>query len=273
MQTPSWKWLLLGAVVIAVVVGGLVYAFGRPPEGPQVISAPTAPQTTWDSEHWPAVTRGYQLATETYEQLPDNLPTDRLHCSSCHINAGGNPQSAWWVNLRARYPTDADLQARINQCFERSMNGQPLCTPASAGDAGDCDSNADMAAFLTYMQWLDEQWAAQELDLAPPQGYPPVAQLTGDPARGEQLFGPKCGICHGVTGQGQTAQGSYAFPPLWGVHSFNASAGLARNQEALAQFLRWNMPLNVPGTLSDQQAWDLAAYLESQPRPTEVLTQ
>jgi cytochrome c len=270
MNALSWRKLLIGAVVITVVVVGLVYFFGRTPDGPQIIGAPMAPQTAWDQEHWAEVVRGYQLATQTYELLPDNVPVDRLHCSSCHLNAGGNPKSAWWVDLGARYATDADLQARINQCFERSMNGKPLCTPATAGADGDCDANPEMGAFLTYMQWLDQQWAAQGLDMAPPQGYPPIAKLTGDVARGDDLFEPKCGICHGVSGQGQTAQGEYAFPPLWGVHSFNASAGLARNQEVLAQFIKWNMPLNTPGSLTDQQAWDLAAYLESQPRPTEV---
>ena len=273
MQAPSWKWLFLGVVVIVVVIGGLVYAFGRPPEGPQVIAAPVASQTAWDTENWPAIMRGYEISTQTYELLPENVPVDRLHCSSCHLNGGGNPQSAWWVGLRARYATDAELQARINQCFERSMNGKPLCTPATADGNGDCDANFDMTSFLTYMNWLDEQWASQGLDVTPPQGFPPVAQLTGDPARGQQWFGAKCSMCHGVSGQGQTAQGAYAFPPLWGVHSFNASAGLATNQQVLAQFLRWNMPMNVPGTLTDQQAWDLAAYLESQPRPTEAAVQ
>lgn len=273
MNTISGKWLLAIVVIVVVVVGGIVYFLNRKPDGPQIIGAPEQAQTAWDQEHWDAILQGYDLATHTYERLPENVPVDRLHCSSCHINAGGNPRSAWWVGLRSRYPTDADLQARINQCFERSMNGVALCTPASEGNAGDCDTNQPMTSFLTYMAWLDEQWQAQGLEMTPPQGYPPIAALTGDVARGADLFEPKCGICHGVSGQGQTAQGDYAFPPLWGVHSFNASAGLARNQEVLAQFIRWNMPYNVPGTLTDQQAWDLAAYLESQPRPGEAATQ
>jgi cytochrome c len=273
MNSLSWKWLLIGAVVIVVVVGGLVYAFGRGPDGPQIIGAPQQAKTAWDQEHWAEVMRGYELATNTYEQLPENAPVDRLHCSSCHIHAGGNPQSAWWVGLRDRYPTNADLQARINQCLESSMNGVALCTPAAEGNTGDCEANPEMAALLTYMTWLDQQWAAQGLETPAPQGYPQIAQLTGDVARGDALFEPKCGICHGVAGQGQTAQGEYAFPPLQSVHTFNASVDLDRNQEALAQFIKWNMPYNVPGTLSDQQAWDLAAYLESQPRPSEVITQ
>jgi len=270
MNALSWQKLLIGAVAITAVIAGLVYFFGRTPDGPQIIGAPQQARTAWDQEHWESVMRGYALATNTYELLPENVPVDRLHCSSCHLNAGGNPKSAWWVDLRSRYPTDAELQARVNQCFERSLNGKPLCTPAADDAPGDCDTNSDMAAILTYMAWLDQQWAAQGLDVAPPQGYPPIAQLTGDVARGDTLFEPKCGICHGVGGQGQSARGAYAFPPLWGVHSFNASAGLARNQEALARFIKWNMPLNTPGSLTDQQAWDLAAYLESQPRPTEA---
>jgi cytochrome c len=80
MNSLSWQKLLIGAVVITVVVVGLVYFFGREPDGPQIIGAPMSPQTAWDQEHWTEVVRGYQLATQTYELLPANVPVDRLHC-------------------------------------------------------------------------------------------------------------------------------------------------------------------------------------------------
>lgn len=108
--------------------------------------------------------------------------------------------------------------------LERSMNGATLCTPASDGSApGDCDTNPDMGSLLTYMTWLDEPWAAQGLR------HDAAARLPANrcPHRRRRsrrpTFRAKVQDIHGVTGQGQTAQGEYAFPPLWGVHSFNAA--------------------------------------------------
>ena len=57
-----------------------------------------------------------------------------------------------------------------------------------------------------------------------------------------------------------------AFPALWGPRSFSIGASMAR-QERAASFIRHNMPFDRPGTLSDQQAFDVAAYVVSMPRP------
>jgi thiosulfate dehydrogenase len=34
-----------------------------------------------------------------------------------------------------------------------------------------------------------------------------------------------------------------------------------------ASFIRYNMPYDLPGTLGDQEAFDVAAYVNSHPRP------
>ena len=60
--------------------------------------------------------------------------------------------------------------------------------------------------------------------------------------------------------------GGYLFPALWGPKSFNVGAGMARLNNAAA-FVKQNMPLGQGGTLSDQEAFDVAAYFTSQPRP------
>jgi len=57
-----------------------------------------------------------------------------------------------------------------------------------------------------------------------------------------------------------------AAPPVWGPESFAIGAGLARINTAAA-FIRWNMPNGRPGSLSDQQAYDVAGFLLSHPRP------
>jgi thiosulfate dehydrogenase len=37
--------------------------------------------------------------------------------------------------------------------------------------------------------------------------------------------------------------------------------------ERAASFVRHNMPFDKPGTLTDQQAFDVAAFIDSHPRP------
>ena len=61
----------------------------------------------------------------------------------------------------------------------------------------------------------------------------------------------------------------YLHPPLWGPDSFNAAAGMHRRAMA-AGFIHDNMPLGATGrapTLAPQDAWDIAAFIEAQPRP------
>jgi len=99
-------------------------------------------------------------------------------------------------------------------------------------------------------------------------GYPEVAAppLTPSTTRGAQDYAAHCAACHGPDGAGVRADGKYAFPPLWGPHSYNAGAGMRRVPTAAA-FIKANMPPGAGGSLTDQQAWDLAAYVNSRPRP------
>ena len=55
-------------------------------------------------------------------------------------------------------------------------------------------------------------------------------------------------------------------PPVWGARSYNIGAGMARARTAAA-FIRDNMPFDQPGTLTDQQALDVAAYVNAHGRP------
>ncbi len=72
-----------------------------------------------------------------------------------------------------------------------------------------------------------------------------------------------------VLGLSRAATGraiSGTFPPLWGPHSFNNGAGMA-HIDRMTGFIRYNMPQNAPGTLSLAQAYDVAAFVLSHPRP------
>lgn len=90
-----------------------------------------------------------------------------------------------------------------------------------------------------------------------------------DPARGESLYQGQCALCHGEDGAGVlTGDGARLFPPLWGAGSYNWGAGMHRIDTAAA-FIRGNMPLGLGGSLSDQEAWDLAAFIDSHERPQD----
>lgn len=235
--------------------------------GCKVIPPPNKPVTTFDHLNWVAIRRGYALATNTYELLPKYVPKAKLHCSSCHLSAGGNSDAAWWVDLGSEYPTRPQLQGRINHCFTNSLNGIALCTPASKGKKGNCDTNTDMNAITTYMQWLDEQAAALPLCNTVDHGYPPIANLTGNATNGQNIFVQKCAVCHRLDGQGRYESNTYYRPALWGPRSFNQAAGMFSDPALLAAFVRWNMPLMAGGLLTDQEAWDVEAFLHSKPRP------
>src|SRR3546814_11492470 len=88
-----------------------------------------------------------------------------------------------------------------------------------------------------------------------------------DPQRGAQVYEQNCAACHGSDGQGQRdLNGKLVFPPLWGPNSYNWGAGMARVNTA-ASFIKANMPMGQGGTPPAQEAWDAAAFTDSQAPP------
>ena len=94
--------------------------------------------------------------------------------------------------------------------------------------------SAEMINILSYMQWLSTGVATGTAVKG--RGFGPVdTQLKPDSSHGKQVYAAKCASCHGAEGLGVKAAASgYTFPPLWGKHSFNAGAGMARTYTAAA---------------------------------------
>ena len=185
-----------------------------------------------------------------------------LNCSSCHLDAGRKAYASPWVGLwgvfpeyRSRNAQVNALQDRINDCFERSMNGKPL----------PYDSD-EMRAILAYIWWLSRDVPTGAAVRG--RGFARVrVSRRPDPQRGESVYAQKCAACHGADGQGRHGpNGEYLFPALWGPESFNIGAGMARLSNA-AGFVKTNMPPGTGPTLSDADAFDVAAYFTRQPRP------
>lgn len=188
-----------------------------------------------------------------------------LRCVSCHLDAGrladSSPLWAAFVSYpayRSKTKSVTTFQQRLQGCFEYSMNGRapPLGAP-------------ELVALESYAYWL-----ASGAPLDPKiagRGYPPLAPPAqkADFVRGEKVYAENCVLCHGADGAGQRTQDGYAvFPALWGADSFNWGAGMGRISNAAA-FVKANMPLGLPGTLTDQQAWDVALYMNSHERPQD----
>ena len=205
--------------------------------------------------------RARAIATQTYEMAPPPQVTAKLHCQSCHLEAGTDPRAGWWVGSSERFAPRTKLFRRINQCFENSMNGAPLC-----GSDAECARHPDMMALVTYIDDLTAAWRQRHGSRPAPSGFPPLAAKTPDAANGRTLYQQRCAFCHGADGEGRYASGTYYRPALWGPHSFDADAGMAR-PATFAGFVHANMPLGSGGALSEQEAWDLAGFVDGQCRP------
>ncbi|MEI2720560.1 MAG: c-type cytochrome [Gemmatimonadales bacterium] len=201
-----------------------------------------------------AILRGRAILGATRDSLPTHVGNG-LRCTSCHLDEGRRPNAMPWIGVTGRFPQYRSrsasvqrLEDRINDCFERSLAGTAL--------AWDDPAMRDMVA---YMAWLST--GVPQGGTVPGQGLPLGSPERGDTAHGAAIFVRECARCHGSNGEGMAA-----FPPLWGPRSFTIGAGMARLR-TLAAFAKHNMPFDRAGTLSDQDAQDVATFITTKPRP------
>ncbi len=203
-----------------------------------------------------SIRRGLMLLRHT----PDSLPayaTSNLTCVSCHQNDGLKLTSGPLTGSHARFPkymprTGAviTLADRVNYCFTRSL----------AGNAIPSDSR-EMEDILAYLAFIS-QGVPVGTKIEGHDGLVSMKDtLVGDIARGQEVYTRECAVCHLPDGQGNKA-----FPPLWGPKSYSIGASMAREERA-ASFIWHNMPQTQPGKLTPQEAFDVAAFINSHPRP------
>ncbi len=188
-----------------------------------------------------------------------------LSCSNCHLDAGRQANSAPLWGAYGVYPQYRKKNGKVNTfgerlqgCFRFSMNGK----------APPLDS-AEMVALETYAWWMAT--GAPVGGKLPGAGYPKDSFKPPQPpdyARGEAIFKQSCALCHGNDGHGQQVAGRNVFPPLWGPQSFNWGAGMHQLDNAAA-FIKANMPFSRGNTLSDQDAWDVAMFMDAHERPQD----
>ena len=217
--------------------------------------APPSPETIPGSQLGEQIRLGYQIVVNTQEYARPYVG-NRLNCTNCHLDGGLNPNAASFVGLAAVYPEYRTRSARVttladhvNDCVERNLNGRAFPPDSSK-----------LQAIVAYITWLSRgvpsgatlPWRGlQHIESRRP--------LDGD--NGKKVFSGKCAFCHGFDGLG-----TMAAPPVWGPQSYNIAADMARVSVA-ASFIKSNMPRARGWSLSDEDAYDVAAYINAQPRP------
>ena len=283
IRRPTSTTILLSISAAAVFAAAIALARTAPPR-------PRAPVVTWnipsvdqlpDNEQGRLARYGRSLLTATYAHIGPNVSNpekryagNNLACANCHLDAGLKKFGLLLVGAYADYPAyskrtgrESTIEDRINNCMTRSMNGRAL-PPDSR----------ELAALATYLKVLSTGIDAGADVIG--QGAGSMALLTraADPERGQRVFNRTCAAeCHGTDGAGVrngTASDAlgYLVPPLWGSDSFNDGAGMNR-LITIANFVHSNMPNGANWSqpmVSQDDAWDVGAYVVSQSRPRKA---
>ena len=196
-----------------------------------------------------------------------------MNCQNCHLDAGMIPFANCFSGVASIYPVFRprsgiveSIKFRINDCLQRSLNGKTIDS-----------TSKEMRAMVAYLAWVGQ---------GVPKGIKPKGAGTeelefmtraADPKKGKLVYFTKCQSCHGKNGEGlfRPDSSSFLYPPLWGPHSYNTGAGLYRLTK-FAGYVKNTMPLGSTyrkPQLTDEEAWDIAAFVNSQTRPLKVFAQ
>ncbi len=268
-------------------------ASGVPLSGP-LIPSRTTMVTAWEFPKNPLVDSalddsrlsadirwGFRIFMNTPGEAARFTPS-KVSCNNCHLNAGQREKSLPLVGVAGMFPEYNrrsgrlySLNDRIVDCFLRSENATGASEASDAGVTGNerktlpSQTSTEVLAVSAYITWLargsevgkNPAWRGQ--NVIPTGALIPVAKL--DPQKGASLFNERCTSCHGTDGQG-VAVGDKKPGPLWGPDSWNDGAGAGRVY-TLAGIIRYSMPYLDPGSLTDEEAQHVAAFIDSKPRP------
>ena len=256
MPLASKPWLFVASILAFMVLASLAVPSGAEDASPD---SATQPATTTELDKVVELGRQLVLHTDTHPLTKPFVGND-LKCTSCHLEGGTDPQAGTFIGIATAYPAWSPreqrvitLEDRILNCFMRSMNGTRLPNGSEASVA--------MATYITSLSEGEAIKMNREKPLGPRHVPTLKVDFTKfDLARGEELYADQCSYCHGDEGQGLDDG-----PPVWGERSYNQGAGLYRVPK-LASWLKVAMPLGDP-SLTDQECVDIAAYVNSKPRP------
>jgi len=189
-----------------------------------------------------------------------------MNCQNCHLDGGSRLFGNNFGGFMASYPKFVNRSGKIEpatqrivECFKRSLGGTPPDT-----------NQKETRAMLAYMKWIGQGVKKDQKLFGSAIEKLPFMDHAAEPQKGRLIYESKCKVCHGANGEGLFAadKKSYTYPPLWGQHSYNDGAGMYRIGN-LAGFVKDNMPFGTTWQspqLSDEEAWNVAAFINSQPR-------
>jgi thiosulfate dehydrogenase len=267
---------LLILVIIAIALVLIRANHLRPVEQkPMVWRAPDTTSLAHNAEG-DLIRYGRKLISNTSHFLgPRGIIAKRangMNCQNCHLDAGTRPFANCFAAVSSSYPLFRarsgileSVEFRVNDCMKRSMNGIPI---DSVG--------MEMHAMVAYIKWVGKNVNRENRPTGIGVTELPFLQRAADTLQGKVLYASKCQVCHGAKGEGiANNDGGYLYPPLWGNASYNTGAGLLRLSR-FAGYIKYSMPLGASfeaPLLSNEEAWDIAAFVDSRPRPTKVFTE
>ncbi len=200
---------------------------------------------------------GHDIIVDTHHYMKANVRA-KMDCAACHLDVGTKPKGGSFLGTYARFPQwnkrahrVIALQDRLAECFLYSMNGTP---PAYA--------SREMIALVAYIAWLSRGTRVGAQQKSADSFIEPLPRSSPNTANGAAIYAARCTACHQANGAGIAG----SFPPLWGSTSFNDGAGMA-HLDRMTGFVHYNMPLNAPGTLSLEDAYDVSAFVLRHKRP------
>ncbi|MBI5508665.1 MAG: c-type cytochrome [Deltaproteobacteria bacterium] len=234
-----------------------------------------------------AVQRGYEYIHHTSSTLgpdgtrkfADGTPYARSSnaCSSCHFSGGQVPFGLPLMQVNDKYAAKPlfrafnykrDARDATLDCFRNCMGNVEV--PDKYGDVID--------DIMAYVGWTaagvtDPSMTGAGWESLPGHSWPYFSgdwqSMKADVTNGGAIYEAECHACHGRDGAGQ---GEYRpgeprprYPALWGDRSFTRGAAMYSVPQ-LAFFTRKHMPFGDPETLSEQEALDVAGFINSQPR-------
>lgn len=290
--------LLSGAAILTVLVAMAGATPGNPSARPaDWYIEPATKEATWvapveasipNDASGELIRYGKKMVTETYKYLGPGTKVpytnSLLACTNCHLDQGTSPHSAPWavVSLKLggegawepRQGIMMTLPGRIDACMTRSMAGRVL----------DRDSR-EMRGMIAYINWLNTGIKVKDWKKVIGTGLIEVEPLdrAADLKRGKQVYDDRCATCHADDGNGvidgleNGSKSTIVYPALWGPRSFGDSGGMGRLATA-TRFVKANMPYGWANgadrnqQLSNEDAWDVTAYMLSHDRPNVVPT-
>ena len=246
---------------------GIAHVYDRPPANAPAPEKQPAVASIAEAQARPGpvgdqIRLGKQIFQDTATN-PGSKPyvgmDDKATCSSCHRKEGTDLDALPLFGAAAAYPADVDgkvmtLEGRIGQCFATHLAGTvpPPGSPV-------------VQALTIFVTSLSEgRRMTMSTTGTGPRALPamqkePPFWSKADAAAGQELYASKCSSCHGSDGSGGGG------PAVWGSGAWSASSAMGKPAKLAAYVQKAMAP--YAGNIGDEQARDLAAYLDSRPRP------